>query len=194
MLRDPRAQAPLGSLPEMTEFTPRPEGVPALGVVQVMPIKRPCSWPGCRTLVAVGTIHCNPHARQAEAFRKTRKTGSDKRRAGRNSRDWYRRSAWRDRRERQLAKEPLCRMCIARGRHVAASVADHVEPHREDFRRFWEGELQSLCASCHSSTKQAEERAEGRRREIEDVERRAMGARIDPPGGGGRGSGPTRKG
>lgn len=70
-------------------------------------------------------------------------------------------------------------MCVARGRHVAASVADHVEPHREDFRRFWKGELQSLCASCHSSTKQAEERVEERRREVEEVERRAMGYEIE---------------
>jgi 5-methylcytosine-specific restriction enzyme A len=38
-------------------------------------------------------------------------------------------------------------------RLVAASVADHVDPHHNDSIKFWTGRLQSLCAHCHSSTK-----------------------------------------
>lgn len=61
---------------------------------------------------------------------------------------------WQKRREAQLRAEPLCRLCMAiRGRAVAASIADHVVPHRGDPELF-EGALQSLCASCHSSWKQ----------------------------------------
>lgn len=60
---------------------------------------------------------------------------------------------WQQRRAHQLAMEPLCRFCEARGLFVAATVADHVVPHRGDPVLF-EGPLQSLCAGCHSARKQ----------------------------------------
>lgn len=73
----------------------------------------------------------------------------------------YNSAAWKGpsgRRLTQLAKEPLCRMCKAAGRITAATVADHIIPHRGDERLFYEGELQSLCDAapwrCHSSRKQ----------------------------------------
>ena len=72
----------------------------------------------------------------------------------------YNLAAWRGpngRRARQLRDEPLCRMCAASGIVEAATTADHVAPHRGDREAFLHGELQSLCASCHSSLKQREE-------------------------------------
>jgi 5-methylcytosine-specific restriction enzyme A len=41
---------------------------------------------------------------------------------------------------------------------VAAQVADHIVPHRGDSQLFWLGDLQSLCWSHHSGSKQVEER------------------------------------
>jgi len=38
-----------------------------------------------------------------------------------------------------------------------ATVADHVEPHGGDPRKFWRGDLQSLCETCHNAVKKAEE-------------------------------------
>lgn len=62
---------------------------------------------------------------------------------------------WRKRREQQLRDHPLCRLHMeVRGEVCAATVADHIVPHRGDPALF-EGELQSLCAECHSSWKQA---------------------------------------
>lgn len=81
---------------------------------------------------------------------------------------------WQRRRRRQLEAEPLCRMCAARGMVVAATVADHVLPHRGDPLLFEEGELQSLCASCHSADKQSMERT-GRVRGCD-----ADGISLDP--------------
>ena len=49
-------------------------------------------------------------------------------------------------------------MCQQIGKLTPASVADHVVPHRGDPGLFMEGELQSLCAACHSRHKQSEER------------------------------------
>ena len=48
--------------------------------------------------------------------------------------------------------------CVCAGKGEA--VADHRIPHRGDPALFWDREnLWCLCASCHSSAKQAEERA-----------------------------------
>lgn len=62
-------------------------------------------------------------------------------------------------RARQLAEFPLCAMCERLGRVTAADTADHVVPHRGDPELFWNGALQSLCASCHSSLKQQQEKS-----------------------------------
>ncbi|MGB3643075.1 MAG: hypothetical protein WBG88_09210 [Mesorhizobium sp.] len=66
--------------------------------------------------------------------------------------------SWQATRERQLTAEPLCRMCREVGRLIPATVCDHIERHGGEPVRFWCGPFQSLCASCHSSEKQREER------------------------------------
>ena len=67
---------------------------------------------------------------------------------------WYTHASWRRRRKRQLAQEPFCRLCLAQGRSIAATVVDHVIAHRGDRNAFKHGALQSLCESCHNSAKQ----------------------------------------
>ena len=58
-----------------------------------------------------------------------------------------------------LQKNPLCALHEQRGELVAASVVDHVKPHRGNAQLFWdEANWQSLCAPCHSSAKQSQER------------------------------------
>lgn len=69
----------------------------------------------------------------------------------------YRTKRWRDLRASQLMREPLCRLCEYAGEVVAATVCDHVTPHRGDEALFWAGPFQSLCADCHSRHKQREE-------------------------------------
>jgi len=76
---------------------------------------------------------------------------------------WYGTARWKKRRKYQLATEPRCKMCLDIGRVTAASVADHVIPHKGDEALFWNGALQSLCKPCHDSSKQSEERT-GRKR------------------------------
>jgi len=71
----------------------------------------------------------------------------------------YAHRRWRRIRDRQLSLEPLCRACWKAGRCTAASVADHIVPHRGNVEAFWTGALQSLCGTCHSSLKQRQERA-----------------------------------
>jgi hypothetical protein len=82
--------------------------------------------------------------------------------ARRNSpaRRWYKLKAWAERRRRQLQDQPSCEECLRLSppKVTRATIADHVEPHRGDYERFWFGKLQSLCAPCHDRIKQAEER------------------------------------
>ncbi len=87
----------------------------------------------------------------------------------------YRTTRWLRMRKQQLAREVLCKYCLlgvcqhtkqlVKGRKDAegnpmecltlATVADHIEPHRGDGIKFWNfRNLQSLCATCHSSFKQ----------------------------------------
>lgn len=81
---------------------------------------------------------------------------------------------WQKRRAAQLRDEPLCRICRALGRVTAATIADHITPHRGDPELF-EGPLQSLCAPCHSSIKQAQEKGGGRFRGCDE-----HGRPLDP--------------
>jgi len=46
-----------------------------------------------------------------------------------NWRDWYGLRRWRKQRAYHLQREPLCRLCAAEGRTVAAEVVDQVRHH-----------------------------------------------------------------
>ncbi len=74
-------------------------------------------------------------------------------------RAWYKLAVWTRLRGLALANEPLCRMCAADAVATVADTVDHVEPHKGQWALFIDPEnLQSLCASCHSSRKQRQER------------------------------------
>lgn len=75
---------------------------------------------------------------------------------------WYGLAAWRKRRSAHLMEHPLCVECAAAGIDEAATVADHITPHRGDWELFIAGPLQGLCASCHSAVKQRAEQMERR--------------------------------
>ncbi|MGG0794549.1 HNH endonuclease signature motif containing protein [Brevibacillus laterosporus] len=46
---------------------------------------------------------------------------------------------------------PLCVRCKERQKITAATVVDHITPHKGDVVLFWdEKNWQGLCTSCHS--------------------------------------------
>lgn len=72
---------------------------------------------------------------------------------------------WQQARNRFLgrAENALCRMCAAEGRTVAATVVDHIVPHKGDQRLMWdEANWQPLCKLHHDSDKQKQEKAGAR--------------------------------
>jgi 5-methylcytosine-specific restriction enzyme A len=59
---------------------------------------------------------------------------------------------WRRARAAYLALNPLCVRCQAQGRIRAATVVDHVVPHRGDPKLFWdEANWAALCKPCHDA-------------------------------------------
>jgi 5-methylcytosine-specific restriction endonuclease McrA len=65
---------------------------------------------------------------------------------------------WRKARLVYLAEHPLCVMCETDDRIEAATVVDHIQPHRGDQALFWDvANWQSLCRFCHDRRKQSDE-------------------------------------
>lgn len=69
-------------------------------------------------------------------------------------RPWYWTQRWKRRRAQQLRAQPFCAFCLEQtGVYTLATIADHIEPHRGDVRKFWFGDLQSLCETHHKRDK-----------------------------------------
>jgi len=70
----------------------------------------------------------------------------------------YNSKIWRAMRLHQLFRFPICLYCAELGIIKAATVADHIKPHRGNKKLFYDPEnLQSLCKKCHDSIKAREE-------------------------------------
>jgi len=75
-----------------------------------------------------------------------------------NPRDWYGLGRWKKKQRAQLRAHPLCAFCIEKGLIVRGAIVDHIERVDGDWNRFWTGALQSLCKTCHESSKKYQER------------------------------------
>lgn len=72
---------------------------------------------------------------------------------------------WRKARHLFLMANPLCRMHQERGELVAATIVDHVIPHKGDVSAFWQrSNWQSLCKPCHDTKTATEDGGFGRPR------------------------------
>ncbi|MGO4181211.1 HNH endonuclease [Paenibacillus sp. TAF43_2] len=58
---------------------------------------------------------------------------------------------WNKARERFLKQHPVCVHCQNDGKIVAASVVDHIIPHKGDQEKFWDvTNWQPLCETHHN--------------------------------------------
>lgn len=68
-------------------------------------------------------------------------------------------SRWQRTRAGFLKKHPICEMCRQIARTTAATVVDHIKPHKGDLKLFWDrNNWQALCKHCHDSHKQSQEK------------------------------------
>jgi 5-methylcytosine-specific restriction protein A len=59
-------------------------------------------------------------------------------------------SRWQRYRITFLQAHPVCVRCGEAGRVEAATVVDHITPHRGDYRLMWDpANHQALCKPCH---------------------------------------------
>lgn len=94
---------------------------------------RPCRHPGCPALS--DGVYCEEH-RALYARKTATQRGYDGR--------------WRKARARFLRAHPLCAGCQRDGKFTAATVVDHITPHRGDMTLFWDmANWQPLCKKCH---------------------------------------------
>jgi 5-methylcytosine-specific restriction protein A len=90
-------------------------------------------------------------------------------------RKWYGLKAWIYAREIQLAKQPLCERCKATGRITPATVVNHRQPHKGNWKLFIDPtNHESVCAPHHDGLIQKEE-ARGHR-----IGSTADGRPVDP--------------
>lgn len=67
-------------------------------------------------------------------------------------------SRWQRARKIFLSQHPLCVYCERQGKVTAATVVDHIKPHKGDQELFWDtNNWQPLCKQCHDSIKAREE-------------------------------------
>lgn len=101
--------------------------------------------------------------RPSVAYMPQGRVESDRFRNAQHWRKWYGTKRWRQLRWSVLLRDLFtCQMCGMLEGRTSKLVADHKVPHRGDEGLFWdEGNLQTLCASCHSGAKQRAEQPGG---------------------------------
>jgi len=109
----------------------------------------PCGHVGCPELTR--DPYCPKHTKEVkQRYDKDRPNATER---GYNYR-------WQKARRYFLKKHPLCEICKAEGRLTAATVVDHIIPHRGDKRLFWNKDnWQALCKRCHDIKTVREDRS-----------------------------------
>lgn len=116
-----------------------------------MPVapRKPCRYSSCNELVR-GSAYCEKHTIKKEAEVRVERIKYDKERGTSASRGYG--SRWSTYSKQFRVNNPLCVMCLERGKLTKAECVDHIEAvDGKDDLKFWEPtNHQSLCHSCHS--------------------------------------------
>jgi len=108
-----------------------------------MPLKplRPCRYPGCAELAEES--YCDKH-------RRCSKQEYDSRRGTASQRGYN--YKWQMYSKGFLKRNPSCVECNREGKMKAATVVDHIIPHKGDMKLFWDVKNhQPLCKRHHDS-------------------------------------------
>ena len=99
----------------------------------------PCAEPGCPALVH--GARCERHDCKRQHYAAHPRGSSTRQGYG---------ADWRTARAAFLGGHPLCAECERAGQIVAATIVDHIQPHRGDRALFWDrSNWQSLCKRHH---------------------------------------------
>jgi 5-methylcytosine-specific restriction protein A len=104
----------------------------------------PCRHPGCGAVLTTPG-YCDTHRTGVHRDYGRARRGFD------TERGFYQSAVWRGVRSAFLREHPLCAHCTARGRVVAAVVADHAVPLKDGGARLDWSNLSPLCISHHNA-------------------------------------------
>lgn len=110
--------------------------------------KKPCSFPGCGTLVEYNERYCAVHKDCARDMAADRNKRYDANRP--EVHRFYHSAKWQRIRARYLAQHPLCELCLRHNHIVSAVVVDHKKEIRDGGSMTDFENLQALCAACHN--------------------------------------------
>ena len=103
-----------------------------------VPRSNKCAQLGCKEPKSKLNAFCTVHG----GVEYTQAKDSDSR---------YQTQQWRTTRMAQLSRQPLCQLCLTRGRVEQAKHVDHLFPWRAiGDHAFTRNIMQSLCPPCHS--------------------------------------------
>jgi 5-methylcytosine-specific restriction protein A len=113
---------------------------------------KPCRYPACTEITQNASGYCAQHEPEYLANKQTRTKAyqkyADEQRGSACTRGYDHR--WRAARRYYLAYNPWCVKCTEFGIVEAATVVDHIKPHKGDPELFWDSDnWQSLCKKCH---------------------------------------------
>ena len=107
--------------------------------------KRPrkaCNKAGCPELIEPGNTYCDKH--RIERINRYERYERDQK-----SKKLYR-YRWQKTSKYFLSHNPLCVECKKNDKVTAATVTDHIVPHKRNKKLFWNrSNWQALCKSCH---------------------------------------------
>ena len=104
----------------------------------------PCRYPGCAAVLGTPG-YCDRHRVAVHRDYGRARRGFD------TEVGFYQSARWRGVRAAFLREHPLCGVCAARGRVVAAVVADHVVPVKDGGARYDVANLAALCVADHNA-------------------------------------------
>ncbi len=121
----------------------------------------------CRELGCVGyAVNRSPYCgRHAAAHARVFRSAEHRKEAAR----LYRTGQWQVLRRQLLTQQPFCTECMKAGKYTLANEVDHIVPHRNNERLFYDpSNLQPLCRPCHSTKTAREDGGFGRAKHIEN--------------------------
>lgn len=110
--------------------------------------KRKCQVSYCHEYVELPERYCKKHKGESDkTYNREIRFNKDNRRYA----AFYASSQWKHARIAQLAKQPLCEVCLQAGKVTKATIVHHKTEVREDWeRRLDPDNLESICQTCHN--------------------------------------------
>lgn len=109
------------------------------------PLKK-CNHAGCRVLIPFNERYCDKHKIKTQHKNTTNEFANQ----------IHQSNKWKRLSKQYRLKNPLCEICLSKGKYVLADSVDHIKPLFLGGSPYDWNNLQSLCGKCHSEKNKKE--------------------------------------